>query len=204
MGGVILGTAAYMSPEQAKGKPVDKRTDIWAFGCVLYEMLAGKRAFEGNDVIEVLAHVLDREPEWAAMPSGTTDGLRKVLGRCLQKDRNRRLADMADARFDDRRSTNAGSGDERSVQNNPSEETRCSISLAVIDCSRHSIRDRSCAASSVHAVDWPDATREHWDAIFGIRDARLRLIRFGGHLPKGGYDVDHGGHEGTTNATKLH
>ena len=66
--GVILGTAAYMSPEQARGKPVDKRTDVWAFGCVLYEMLTGKRAFEGETVSDTLAAVLMKEPDWAALP----------------------------------------------------------------------------------------------------------------------------------------
>ncbi len=71
MGGVILGTAAYMSPEQAKGKPVDKRTDIWAFGCVLFEMLTGKRAFEAEDVSETLAAVLRGEPDWAALRSAS-------------------------------------------------------------------------------------------------------------------------------------
>src|SRR5207249_5049011 len=71
--GVILGTAAYMSPEQAKGRPADKRSDVWAFGCVLYEMLAGKRAFEGDDVSDTLAAVLRGEPDWSALPAGVPD-----------------------------------------------------------------------------------------------------------------------------------
>src|SRR5204862_3856962 len=73
--GMILGTAAYMSPEQARGKPVDKRADIWAFGCVLYEMLTGQRAFAGDDVTEVLASVLAREPDWALLPSNLSPAL---------------------------------------------------------------------------------------------------------------------------------
>ncbi|MEO8055448.1 MAG: serine/threonine-protein kinase, partial [Acidobacteriota bacterium] len=82
--GVILGTAAYMSPEQARGKPVDKRTDVWAFGCVLFEMLAGKRAFEGETVTDVLAAVLMKEPDWAALPERTPTKIRELLRRCLR------------------------------------------------------------------------------------------------------------------------
>jgi serine/threonine protein kinase len=97
--GVILGTAAYMSPEQARGKAVDKRTDIWAFGCVLYEMLSGQRLFDGGTVTDVLADVLKSEPNWRALPADTPHALRLLLRRCLQKDRRQRLRDIADARF---------------------------------------------------------------------------------------------------------
>jgi eukaryotic-like serine/threonine-protein kinase len=98
--GVILGTAAYMSPEQARGKLVDKRTDVWALGCVLFEMLAGKRAFEGETVTDVLAAVLMKEPDWAALPEQTPAAVRKILRRCLQRDARLRLHDIADARLD--------------------------------------------------------------------------------------------------------
>jgi serine/threonine protein kinase len=98
--GMILGTAAYMSPEQAKGRPADKRSDIWAFGCVLYEMLAGKRAFDGEDVSDTLANVLKTDPDWSVLPVNTPRSLRRLLGRALQKDRRRRFADIADARFE--------------------------------------------------------------------------------------------------------
>ncbi|MDH4066759.1 MAG: serine/threonine-protein kinase, partial [Acidobacteriota bacterium] len=97
MRGVILGTAAYMSPEQARGKPVDKRTDIWAFGCVLYEMLTGTRAFVGDDVSETLASVLKDPPDWTRLPSATPAAIRRVLRRCLEKRTDRRLAHIADA-----------------------------------------------------------------------------------------------------------
>jgi Tol biopolymer transport system component len=100
MHGVILGTAAYMSPEQAKGKPVDKRTDIWAFGCVLFEMLAGRRPFDGDDVTDVLGAVVRLEPEWARLPANTPATIRKLLRRCLEKDRKQRLADASDARLE--------------------------------------------------------------------------------------------------------
>jgi eukaryotic-like serine/threonine-protein kinase len=94
--GIILGTAAYMSPEQAKGRAVDKRTDIFAFGCVLYEMLAGRRTFEAEDVSETLAAVLMKEPDWTALPATTSTTVVAVLRRCLQKDPKRRIRDIGD------------------------------------------------------------------------------------------------------------
>ncbi len=98
--GVILGTAAYMSPEQARGKLVDKRTDIWAFGCVLYEMLAGRPVFDGDDASDVLARVLEREPDFSALPAATPSAVRRLLRRALEKDRHQRLADLGDARLE--------------------------------------------------------------------------------------------------------
>ncbi len=95
--GVIMGTAAYMSPEQARGRPVDKRADIWAFGCLLYEMVTGKRAFQGEDVSMTLSSVLQRDPDWAALPAAAPLPLRRLLSHCLQKDRKRRLRDIGDA-----------------------------------------------------------------------------------------------------------
>jgi tRNA A-37 threonylcarbamoyl transferase component Bud32 len=98
--GMILGTAAYMAPEQAKGKPVDKRADIWAFGAVLYEMLTGRRAFKGEDTTDTIVAVVSREPDWSALPPDTPPAIRRLLRRCLEKDRTRRLADAADARLE--------------------------------------------------------------------------------------------------------
>ena len=100
MQGTILGTAAYMSPEQARGKSVDKRTDIWAFGCVLYELLTGKQAFHGETTTEILAAVLRGEPDWQALPASTPLKVRGLLGRCLQKDLRHRLHDAADGRIE--------------------------------------------------------------------------------------------------------
>ncbi len=97
--GIILGTAAYMSPEQAKGKSVDRRTDIWAFGCVLYEMLTGKMAFSGETVTDTLAAVIKSEPDWSALPKDTPPHVRVLLQRCLQKDAKQRLRDIGDARI---------------------------------------------------------------------------------------------------------
>ena len=98
--GVILGTAAYMAPEQAKGRAVDRRADVWAFGAVLYEMLTARRAFEGEDVSDTLAFIITREPDWEALPAGTPAGIRRLLRRCLQKDRARRLDSLSVARFE--------------------------------------------------------------------------------------------------------
>jgi Tol biopolymer transport system component len=100
MQGVILGTAAYMSPEQARGRSVDKRTDIWAFGCVLYEMLSGKQAFHGEDVTDILAAVVRAEPDWQALPPATPLKVRDLLRRCLKKDKTLRLRDAGDARIE--------------------------------------------------------------------------------------------------------
>jgi serine/threonine-protein kinase len=97
--GVILGTAAYMSPEQAKGRPADKRSDVWAFGCVLYEMLTGVRPFEAEDIAETLAFVLTKEPDWSKLPKDLPTPVDAVLRRCLVKDRRRRTGDIAAVQF---------------------------------------------------------------------------------------------------------
>jgi serine/threonine protein kinase/Tol biopolymer transport system component len=98
--GVIMGTAAYMSPEQASGAIADRRADVWAFGVVLWEMLTGKRLFEGETVSHTLAYVLTKEPDWTALPANTPEAIRRLLRRCLEKDRKRRLADFTSARLD--------------------------------------------------------------------------------------------------------
>jgi len=98
--GLLLGTAAYMSPEQARGKTVDKRTDVWAFGCVLFEMLTGRTAFARDTVSDTMAAILEREPDWTNVPAGTPQTVVRLLRRCLEKDPNRRLHDIADARIE--------------------------------------------------------------------------------------------------------
>jgi len=97
--GMILGTAAYMSPEQARGKAVDKRTDVWAFGCVLYEMLAGRPPFQGEDVAEVIGAVIHKEIAWDRLPAGTPATVRLVLTRCLERDPKQRVRDIGDVRL---------------------------------------------------------------------------------------------------------
>jgi serine/threonine-protein kinase len=97
--GMILGTAAYMSPEQARGTSVDKRTDIWAFGCVLFEMLAGRGPFARQTVSDSMAAILEREPDWTALPHATPALVQRLVARCLVKDRQQRLRDIGDARL---------------------------------------------------------------------------------------------------------
>ncbi len=98
--GVILGTAAYMSPEQARGKPVDKRTDIWAFGCVFYEMLTGRLAFSGETVSDTIGRILEREPDWSALSAATPPAIVRVLRRCFAKDPRQRVRDIGDVRIE--------------------------------------------------------------------------------------------------------
>jgi serine/threonine protein kinase len=97
--GVLPGTAAYMSPEQARGKAADRRSDIWAFGCVIYEMVTGRRAFSGNEVSDVLASVLAREPDWTLMPRAMSPALGTFIRHCLQKDRKDRIGDAQTIRL---------------------------------------------------------------------------------------------------------
>ena len=97
--GVILGTAAYMSPEQARGQSLDRRTDIWSFGCVLYEMLTGRAPFAGDTIADTLAAILEREPDWAALPATVPAAVRTLIRRCLKKDGQQRIVDISVAKF---------------------------------------------------------------------------------------------------------
>ena len=114
--GMILGTAAYMAPEQARGKAVDKRADIWAFGVVLYEMLTGRRAFGGDEVSDVLAAVLRQDIDWSALPGDTPPRLRRLLERCLDRDVKSRLRDIGEARVE---IANPGAPDTRRAASAP-------------------------------------------------------------------------------------
>lgn len=107
--GMIIGTAAYMAPEQARGKPADRRADIWAFGCVLYEMLTGRRPFGGDDISMMLAAVLKEDVDFTALPPETPASVRRLLRRSLEKDPRKRLSSIADARLelDDREQAEA-------------------------------------------------------------------------------------------------
>ena len=121
--GIVLGTAAYMSPEQARGHTVDKRTDVWAFGCVLFEMLAGSRPFAGDTVSDTIASILTRDPNWNLLPSGTPAGAARLLRRCLEKDLKHRLRDIGDARIELDETLAAPSRDDR-AQQGPQRVTR--------------------------------------------------------------------------------
>jgi eukaryotic-like serine/threonine-protein kinase len=134
--GVLLGTAAYMSPEQAKGRPADKRSDIWAFGCVLYEMLTGRRAFEGEDVADTLANVMKVQPDWTRLPRDTPDPIRRLLRRCLDKDRPWRLADAAAARLDIRDAHEADDrADSRAVPRRPTWTLAAAVAIGAVAAS---------------------------------------------------------------------
>src|SRR3954466_11702687 len=98
--GLILGTAAYMSPEQARAKAVDKRADIWAFGAILFEMLTGAQAFAGESITDILAHIVERDPDWSKLPAGARGRIEELMRRCLQKNPKDRLRDIADARYE--------------------------------------------------------------------------------------------------------
>jgi eukaryotic-like serine/threonine-protein kinase len=100
LAGVILGTAAYMSPEQARGRAADKRADLWAFGCIVYELITGRPVFARDTVTDTIAAVVTAEPDWTRLPASTPAVLRRLLRRCLEKDPKRRLRDIADARLD--------------------------------------------------------------------------------------------------------
>src|SRR4051812_14777671 len=116
--GTLLGTASYMSPEQARGKAIDKRTDIWAFGCVCYEMLTGRRAFEGETSSDVIASILEREPDYSRLAASTPPHLVRLMARMLDKDPKTRLRDIGDAR------TGLSSGDRLATSGSPVSSTR--------------------------------------------------------------------------------
>jgi serine/threonine protein kinase len=122
--GVILGTAAYMSPEQAKGRAADRRSDMWAFGCVVYEMLAGRRAFAGDDIADTLANVLRGEPDWNLLPPETPAPIHRLLRRCLVKDPKRRVGDVSTARIEIDDAEHHQSEPDRSLASRPSHRER--------------------------------------------------------------------------------
>jgi serine/threonine protein kinase len=153
--GVILGTAGYMSPEQARGKPLDKRTDIWAFGCVLYEMLTGRPAFDGDEISDVLARIIEREPDFAALPATTPASVRRLLRRCLEKDRKRRLSDFGDARLEIDEAA-SGAAESASPASSSSIDGPTSFPTAATSSSRSGAatpiarRSPSCRSRAVH------------------------------------------------------
>src|SRR5262245_24024426 len=126
--GAMVGTFPYMSPEQARGRPVDKRTDIWSLGCILYECLTGRRAFEGETPTDVLAKVIERDPSWEALPARTPARLREIVARCLDKDPRRRYRDAGDIRIELERIREAG-------------EWTSSAAVAVATPTRRRVRD---------------------------------------------------------------
>jgi Tol biopolymer transport system component len=159
--GVMLGTAAYMSPEQAKGRTADKRSDLWAFGCVVYEMLTGKRAFEGEDVSDTLAAILRGEPDWTTLPANVPAAIRTLLRRCLEKDRKARIADISTALF---------------VLNEPTILTpSVSVSLAAATLPWVTLRRRVAAFTAVAVGAGSVVGAVVW---FATRPAARRVTRF--------------------------
>jgi eukaryotic-like serine/threonine-protein kinase len=130
--GTLLGTAAYMSPEQARGQAVDKRTDIWAFGCLLYEMLTGRAAFAGETLSDTLARVLEREPEWSRLPSATPASVRRLLRRCLEKDPKQRLRDIGDAPLEVQETLASAPDGDRVTRTGPSRLALIGIAAVVL------------------------------------------------------------------------
>jgi serine/threonine-protein kinase len=164
--GIVLGTVAYMSPEQACGKPVDQRADIWAFGCVLYEMLTGRRTFPGATTTEILVGVLDREPDWASLPPNTPDTVRRLLRRCLTKDLRSRLHHAGDARLELEDTLAGGS------------------SAGVAVAPKHRVFSRWIGVAAAALVVGSIATAI-WAWRGTIPDAESRVVRFEFDLPHG-------------------
>jgi serine/threonine protein kinase/Tol biopolymer transport system component len=179
MQGVILGTAAYMSPEQAKGKPVTKATDIWALGCVTYELLSGRAAFEGDDITEILAAVVRAEPDWNRLPESTPQSIRLLLRRCLRKDRRQRFHDAADVRIEIEE-TLAAPNDSGATQPGPASISRLLLAVRTV-----------AAALAIIAVV---ASWGWWRATRPVEKSLLPLVRLDVDL---GPDVTLGSQYGT-------
>jgi eukaryotic-like serine/threonine-protein kinase len=180
--GVILGTAPYMSPEQARGQAIDKRTDVWAFGCVLFEMLTGTRAFAGATVSDTIVAVLEHEPSWERLPGSTPPPIRRLLRRCLQKDREERLRDIADARIElDElvRGISDGSSPSTSHAGRSSVITWGVVAAAIVIVSAASgWAVRTWSETTIDAVPAATLTRLTYDSAFASmpalsRDGRL-------------------------------
>lgn len=176
--GLILGTAAYMSPEQARGKRVDKRADIWAFGCVLFEMLTGRKPFDGETVTDTLAAIVTREPEWSALPSATPPSLRRLLMRCLVKDPRQRLRDIGDAREELARITASDTPEPHATSSTsrwrgavPWAVAAVAMALAAIAWNRVPPTSAPTAGSARFTVQLPDETAVVADTPGSVRAA---------------------------------
>jgi serine/threonine-protein kinase len=155
LAGVVLGTAAYMAPEQARGKVVDKRADIWSFGAVLYEMLTGARAFEGEDLAETLGAVIHKEPVWSRLPTATSAAVRNVLQQCLQKDPKQRLRDIGDVRLALHGAFDVGS---TSLRQTPARPPRCGGGSRCLACQHWPADSSSALQSRLPAARRPRAS----------------------------------------------
>jgi serine/threonine-protein kinase len=180
--GVILGTAAYMSPEQARGRSVDRRADIWAFGCVLYEMLTGRQAFDGESVVDTLAAVMHRDPDWGDLPRTTPSSVRRLLRRCLQKDPARRLRDIGDAVHDvDEASDASTTNEEPSNRHTWQTGWRLATTLSAAALLGAAVMwtQRSAESGSVTSLvmAWPDSAAS--GAVFALAPDGSRFVYVG-------------------------
>jgi serine/threonine-protein kinase len=168
--GLIAGTAGYMSPEQARGKPVDKRTDIWAFGCVLYEILSGRKAFAGETLSDTITAILDHDPDWSLLPNDTPRAVRRLIRRCVEKDPKQRLRDIGDVRLEleQVRRGEAETADEATLQQARSWRMRTRVAVAAA----------AVFAAAAASLAWLALLRDSSDA--GDR----RVSRFTVDLPK--------------------
>ena len=162
--GIILGTAAYMSPEQAKGKVVDKRADVWAFGCVLFEMLSGRKAFDGEDVTDTIVAVMSKEPDWSRL-NGAPAHLTRLIRRCLEKDSRRRLRDIGDARLELEDSAREDGPRATTTTRNRvwtmapwAVAAALAVALAMVSTARPAAPERSTYVAATLAVGTPDLT----------------------------------------------
>jgi serine/threonine-protein kinase len=168
--GIIMGTAAYMSPEQARGRPVDRRADVWAFGAVLYEMLTGRRPFDADDTSDTLALVLTKDPDWSVLPASTPTALRRLIRRCLERDVKRRLPDIAVARLEIDEALATPGGDAAATVASQSPVARLTWS---------SIVPFAAGAALVALVMWGAAWRRGAEST----DSASPVVRFGITLP---------------------
>jgi len=164
--GAVMGTTAYMSPEQACGKPLDRRTDIWAFGCVLYETLARKLTFAGDSTTEVLAAILDKDPDWGALPATVPENVKRLLRRCLEKDRRSRLRDIGDARLE-------------------LEETLAGRVTGTIAAVAPRVRTRRALAGALGGLAVLGLAFGIWALLKGDRAPAPEIVRFTHQLPQG-------------------
>jgi serine/threonine protein kinase len=187
--GMILGTAAYMSPEQARGKTVDKRTDVWAFGAVLFEMLTGRPVFEGETLTDVLGAIVHKEPDWEKLPGGLPSSILRVLRRCLAKDIHQRLHDIADARLEIEAALREPEGTTASLERQSKRRWRAAIPVSVLAfglligaiATWLTLSSKSVTGTSVHNASGP-LTHTVIDLTANA------LLSLGTHIPAEGFD----------------
>jgi Tol biopolymer transport system component len=183
--GQVLGTPAYMSPEQARGRPVDKRADIWAFGCVLYEMLTGSAAFQGETVADILSAVVSRDPDWARLPPHVPAGIRRLLRRCLERDPARRLRDIGDARLD----LDEASGERAQASASEPDAARAAIRWRRIGTA--SLLALAAGIAAVAAINWSGRSRVETNTRWSNgRAVRTQLTTSGGSEHDGALTPD--------------